>query len=475
MREWTTSVLFVITIGVEGQCGMTTTIVGDNGCSSGSITVNSTGGQGPYSISIKPTPWDGITVLSFINDADGDVVASIPHYPANGYQTWYSSYSATVTVTDVNSCTASATAAFWCRIDTDPVNAFGHQVDCTTGLSTVQLLTYPATGAPPSYTMTSSSGYFSSGVWSSGWGSVGNSTWSYSPQLPNGTYTLSTPQWMSGGTCAMGGIINCAGGATWTIGDNVTAGDCGGKVRLLAALDGPTPLGGGLMADSLRTHGLVPTMEPYSALGYTYTGMSPGATMNAALLSVTGGNAIVDWVVVELRNSANNGQVMFSRPALLQRDGDVMDLDGDGYVNFPGASGSYFVAIRHRNHLSVMTGSAWSASTVFPQSAIDFRSSGTSAYGSTPRMLKGSTYCLWAGDANGDGSLKYTGSANDRDPIILAIGGTTPNNTVSNVYDRRDTNLDGVIKYTGSANDRDIILTNVGSTTPNNTRTQQLP
>ena len=82
---------------------------------------------------------------------------------------------------------------------------------------------------------------------------------------------------------------------------------------------------------------------------------------------------------------------------------------------------------------------------------------------------------MWSGDANGDGSLKYTGTNNDRDPILIAVGSTTPNNTVNGVYDRRDTNLDGVIKYTGTGNDRDIILTNVGSTTPNNTRTQQLP
>ena len=67
------------------------------------------------------------------------------------------------------------------------------------------------------------------------------------------------------------------------------------------------------------------------------------------------------------------------------------------------------------------------------------------------------------------------GPATTATPILTAVGSTTPNNTVPNVYDRRDTNLDGVIKYTGTASDRDIILTNVGSTTPNNTRTQQLP
>ena len=46
---------------------------------------------------------------------------------------------------------------------------------------------------------------------------------------------------------------------------------------------------------------------------------------------------------------------------------------------------------------------------------------------------------------------------------------------VSNVYSTRDVNLNGQVKYTGSGNDRDPILVNVGSTTPNNVRVEQLP
>jgi len=42
-------------------------------------------------------------------------------------------------------------------------------------------------------------------------------------------------------------------------------------------------------------------------------------------------------------------------------------------------------------------------------------------------------------------------------------------------YTTRDMNMYGTVKYTGSANDRDPILVNVGSTTPNNVRVQQLP
>ena len=54
------------------------------------------------------------------------------------------------------------------------------------------------------------------------------------------------------------------------------------------------------------------------------------------------------------------------------------------------------------------------------------------------------------------------------------MGSTTPNNTVSG-YFAADLNLDGSTKYTGTSNDRDPVLVNVGSTTPNNVRTQQLP
>ena len=81
---------------------------------------------------------------------------------------------------------------------------------------------------------------------------------------------------------------------------------------------------------------------------------------------------------------------------------------------------------------------------------------------------------LWAGDVTFNGVIQYTGSGNDRDPILITVGNTTPNNTVSQ-YALQDVNLNGQVKYTGAGNDRDPILINVGSTTPNSIRVQQLP
>jgi hypothetical protein len=109
---------------------------------------------------------------------------------------------------------------------------------------------------------------------------------------------------------------------------------------------------------------------------------------------------------------------------------------------------------------------------------VDFTTGATVTYGTQARKSVTGTFpaeVLWAGDVTFNAAIKYTGSGNDRDPILVTVGSTTPNNVVSNAYSTRDVNMNGEVKYTGSGNDRDPILVNVGSTTPNNVRTQQLP
>ena len=67
-------------------------------------------------------------------------------------------------------------------------------------------------------------------------------------------------------------------------------------------------------------------------------------------------NAIVDWVVLEVRSPNDPSLVISSRAALLQSDGNIVDLDGKSNVQMTGiASGNYYVAVRHRNHLGTMT------------------------------------------------------------------------------------------------------------------------
>ena len=229
----------------------------------------------------------------------------------------------------------------------------------------------------------------------------------------------------------------------------------------------------GLMRDDLRLEGLLPIVEPYTALGYTLD--NSGANTSPAALAHIGNDAYVDWVMVELRSSDDPTMVVSTLVALVQRDGDVVGTDGTSPVFFPQAPSTYHIVIRHRNHLGVMTRTPVLMTT--SNTTLDFTLPGSSTYGTDACALLGGTPAkqgLWAGDVTSDGTIKYTGSMNDRDPILQSIGGAVPTNTITG-YHTSDVNMDGNVKYTGTANDRDIILQNIGGIIPTNIRVEQVP
>ncbi|HRH39710.1 MAG TPA: hypothetical protein PK760_15275 [Flavobacteriales bacterium] len=158
---------------------------------------------------------------------------------------------------------------------------------------------------------------------------------------------------------------------------------------------------------------------------------------------------------------------------MVQRDGDLVMGDGISPIALNALPGQYFVAIRHRNHLGVMTASPIALSPT--TTTIDFTNPATPTYGTNAQNNVSGTMVLWPGDVNFDGTVRYVGANNDRDPILTAIGGSTPTNVVGNVYSPLDVNMDGSIRYVGGNNDRDPILTTVDGTVPTATRTQQLP
>ncbi|MBL7982015.1 MAG: DUF11 domain-containing protein [Flavobacteriales bacterium] len=229
----------------------------------------------------------------------------------------------------------------------------------------------------------------------------------------------------------------------------------------------------GLMHDSLRTLGLLPLVEPYTALGYDHSGDGGGENISPALLNTTGPTAIVDWVVLELRSSATPGIVLHSRAALLRRDGRITDKDGTSPVAFNAPVGSYHLALRHRNHLGVMSAAPMALGSI--ATAWDVRTTTTPLHGINPSQIQDARRELWPGDADRNGIVRYTGGTNDRDPVLVAIGGVVPTAVVNGVYSPLDVNLDGRIKYVGSENDRDIILQTIGGVVPTAERVQQLP
>lgn len=91
----------------------------------------------------------------------------------------------------------------------------------------------------------------------------------------------------------------------------------------------------------------------------------------------------------------------------------------------------------------------------------------------------GSTRTLWPGNTlralTLSKNILYTGSHNDRDPILLAVGGSTPTNILSGQYRTEDVNMDGMVKYVGEVNDRDLVLQAIGGSVPTAARYEQVP
>lgn len=243
-------------------------------------------------------------------------------------------------------------------------------------------------------------------------------------------------------------------------------------LRVRAFLQGPFDMGTLLMDNNLSQIQAIPLQEPYTALGYVHTGGGGGEVATTAIYGGITASGIVDWVVVELRDPVDPSIVVASRSALLRRDGLVVDHTQGPLLPFgPDPDGTYYIAIRHRNHLGAMTAAPMD---IGGNALADFAASGADTYGTDAVLSDPYFSLLRAGDTNFDGELKYVGADNDRDPILLRVGGTTPNGTVIG-YFNEDVTLNGISQYVGSFNDRDLILQNVGGLVPTATRTQQLP
>ncbi len=169
-------------------------------------------------------------------------------------------------------------------------------------------------------------------------------------------------------------------------------------------LEGPFDQATGLMKDDLRAMGLLPLMEPYTALAaFTHSGPGGGETVASTVFDVTGPDAIIDWAFVELRDATTNTMVMGTRAALLQADGSLVDIDGVSPVLFAGIpDGDYFVTVRHRNHVAIMSDVAVTLGSVV-NPTLDFTPGG--AFGTNPQKLVGTTYVLYESDLDANGAV----------------------------------------------------------------------
>jgi hypothetical protein len=154
------------------------------------------------------------------------------------------------------------------------------------------------------------------------------------------------------------------------------------------------------------------------------------------VFNISGNNAIVDWVWVELRDGSDNSNVLISQSALLQRDGDVVSNDGVSPLVFPLTSGNYFISVNHRNHLGIMINSALNLTGT--NSNIDLSTSNVSILGSSNAVVEiNGVFALISGDFNGDGQI-----VNADVQSVIPLAGTSGYSTADADMNGQITNTD---------------------------------
>lgn len=222
-------------------------------------------------------------------------------------------------------------------------------------------------------------------------------------------------------------------------------------------LQGPllAPVTAGLMNDNLRSGNYLPTTSPYA----------DAAICNTSVFNVTGNNAIVDWVWVEIRNPSDNTKVINGKSALVQRDGDVVEVDGVSNLSMNASQNNYYVVVKHRNHLGAMTSGVIALSQT--PVTVDFTNSGFSTHGSNAQVvLVSGSKALWAGDVNANGSIKFSGTNNDVNAIKDYVL-SNPSNVLNFItfssagYLNQDVDMNGVDRFSGAPNDSNKIKDNI--------------
>jgi|694.fasta_scaffold01311_5 hypothetical protein len=227
------------------------------------------------------------------------------------------------------------------------------------------------------------------------------------------------------------------------------------QVNVKVLLSGCYKSSTSLMDDSLRRKGFLPNVSPYG----------DGKMVDVGVFSFSGSDdAIVDWVKVTLINSDTT--VYLS--ALLQRDGDVVDMNGSSalYTNVP--SGSYKVNIKHRNHLGIELKNSIYLNDSVP-TLIDFTNVSTVLYNTQttqPTRIIGGRRALYAGNcftSTPRQFITYNSQTNSDKTFLfnkLYVNGV---HTPITGYSILDLDMNGTATFisTNNINDRMVIYVNV--------------
>lgn len=250
------------------------------------------------------------------------------------------------------------------------------------------------------------------------------------------------------------------------------------RLKVRAFLQGAYDRDAQNMRAKLYKQGLLPEKQPYASIhtttGYTNsTDFAPSfdyhgkEQLSDAVSKASDDNAVVDWVLVEVRDADDPSKRLGVRAAVVQSDGDIVDASNGSMelLLHDIEPGDYYIAVDHRNHLGVMTAETISLNQ--EATLIDFTSSNTATYGVHAQAdVLGGVTALYAGDINNSKSLISKGAGSDTN-VIRGVIMLVPANDQSNSsfklkgYYATDVNLDGDTIAEGPENDMSLIGINV--------------
>ena len=161
----------------------------------------------------------------------------------------------------------------------------------------------------------------------------------------------------------------------------------------------------GLMNTKLNTVSFIPLSQPFGTLPWNYFGAEHVDAIPPG---------VVDWVLVELRQSINPADALpatrltgWPKAYFLKSDGVIVDLDGTSLPNIgnPEIASNLYIVVRHRNHIAIMSSAGMNISG--SNFVYDFSDAVSKAHGAFAgyRQIVPGVFGMVSGDTDGDGTI----------------------------------------------------------------------
>lgn len=180
-----------------------------------------------------------------------------------------------------------------------------------------------------------------------------------------------------------------SGSCTDTETQTIEVEECGVLLKLKCLLEGPLDPASGLMSLELNSFNLIPNQQPYTEPTlWSYNGPETLSSIPTNM---------IDWVLVELRDDSDPDIIVETQAAILLNNGNILGIDSNDGIILKNASpnNDYYVVVRHRNHLAVMSSQQINVPNA---TTYDFSQSQLQAYGSNQLASINGVYALKAGD-----------------------------------------------------------------------------